>query len=295
MNKALKYIYNIFPFKKELFLFLKKIWTPENRIYRHLHFKGVFKIDLDKLKSFKIKHYGYQIENDFFWVGPTNGFEKESIKLWIKLCEDSDIILDIGANTGIYSLIAKTINPNAKVYAFEPVKRVFAKLKENVALNSFDIISSEKAVSNADGFAVFYDPGTEHVYSVTVNKNLSHESIHVVETKIETITLDSFTRQNNLPKIDLIKIDVESHEPEVLEGFSEYLNLFKPTMLIEILEDSVGEKINNLVAGSGYLYYNINEAGSIHQVERITKSDSYNYLLCSPETAAKIGLEFTAY
>jgi FkbM family methyltransferase len=245
---------------------------------------------VNETKKFKIKHYGYEIENEIFWAGLTNGWEKESIKLWMKLCETSEIIFDIGANTGVYSLIAKTVNPNAKVYAFEPVSRVFAKLKENIALNNFDIIPIQKAVSNTDGTAIIYDTYSEHIYSVTVNKNLCSPETKVIETQIDTVTLNSFIRQNNIKKVDLMKIDVETHEPEVLQGFSYYLFQFKPTMLIEILNNEVGEKVNNIIQGLDYLYFNIDEKGSIRQVDKITKSDYFNYLLCNIDIATKLGL-----
>ena len=290
MKKILKQIYKSIPFKRELFYGLKMIWRPNENIYKHLYFVGVIKVDVNKSKSFKVKHHGFQIENEIFWAGLTNGWEKESMKLWIKLCENSKIILDIGANTGIYSLVAKTINPLSKVYAFEPVKRVFTKLQQNISLNSFDILAFEKAVSNSNGTAVIYDTDTEHTLSVTVNKNLSEPDAYVIETTIQTITLNSFIEEHNLPKIDLIKIDVETHEPEVIEGFSKYLAIYKPALLIEILNNEIGQKIEEMVKGLDYLYFNIDENKGIRQVDKITKSDYYNYLLCNLTTALKIGL-----
>ena len=91
-------------------------------------------------------------------------------------------------------------------------------------------------------------------------------------------------------KIDLIKIDVETHEPEVLEGFSDYLSLYRPNMIIEVLNDEVGEKINKLVDGMNYLFFNIDENNGIRKVDKITKSDYYNYLLCNADTAKNLGL-----
>ena len=87
-----------------------------------------------------------------------------------------------------------------------------------------------------------------------------------------------------------MKIDVETHEPEVLDGFRSYLNQYRPTMLIEILNDEVGRKVSSAVQGLDYLYFNINEKGGIRQVDKITKSDYYNYLLCNSKTALKLGL-----
>lgn len=290
MKKTLKALYDLLPFKKEVFSALKLVWSPKESIYRHLHFKGVFKVSIDKTRNFKVRHYGYQVENEIFWRGLTGGWERESLKLWIKLCESSDVIIDIGANTGIYSLIAKAISPRSKVYAFEPVARVFKKLNDNIGLNSFDIVSIERAVSNYNGMATIFDSTFEHTYSVTVNKNLSDPGVEVVEAKIETVTLDSFVKENSIKNIDLIKIDVETHEPEVLEGFSEYLSKFKPSMLIEVLNNEVGARLHRTVHGLGYLYFNIDEVGTVRQVEKIEKSDYYNYLLCNPDVAAKLGL-----
>ncbi|OFX56519.1 MAG: methyltransferase [Bacteroidetes bacterium GWA2_30_7] len=290
MKNLIKKIYLIFPFKKQIFLFIRYFWTPSENIFKHLYFKGNFKVSINKYKSFKIRHYGYFIENEIFWTGLANVWEKESLKIWMKLCETSDVIIDIGANTGVYSLIAKTINNNSKVYAFEPVKRIFSKLQDNISLNKFDIISIEKAVSNSDGNAIIYDTNSEHIYSVTVNKNLSDTGIKVFETKIETVTLNSFIKEYNLLKIDLIKIDVETHEAEVLEGFNEYISVFRPSILIEILNDEVGQKVNNLVSNLDYLYFNVDEKKGVMQVDKIKKSDNYNYLLCEKRKAVELGL-----
>ncbi|MCK6649636.1 MAG: FkbM family methyltransferase [Bacteroidia bacterium] len=289
MKKATKYLYNIIPFKFEFYSFLKIFWKPREYIYKHLHFKGIIKVKVED-SSFRMKHHGYQIENEIFWVGLTNGWEKESIKLWIKLSKKANVIFDIGANTGIYSLIAKAVHPNSKVFAFEPVKRVFDKLQENIQLNKFDIYAQEEAISNSTGTAVIYDTYSDHIYSVTVNKNLASSTTKVVEKKISTITLNDFIKKHNIEKIDLIKIDVETHEPEVLEGFSDYLSIHKPTILIEILNDEIGNKVSALIQGLGYLYFNIDEKGSPRKVDNITKSDYFNYLLCSQDTASEIGL-----
>lgn len=195
MKSFLKIIYSILPFKKEIFTLLKFVWIPSETIYRHLYFKDVFTVHIDSNKKFKIRHYGFELENMIFWSGLTEGWEQESIKLWIKLCEASDVIIDIGANTGVYALVAKTVNPLSTVYAFEPVTRVYKKLIENIRLNKFDIHAYEQAASNACGTATIYDTDSEHTYSVTVNKNMFSSETNVIESSIETITLDAFIKK----------------------------------------------------------------------------------------------------
>ena len=59
---------------------------------------------------------------------------------------------------------------------------------------------------------------------------------------------------------------------------------------IEILESQIGENIERLIAGQGYLFFNINENEGIKQVPHIQKSDVHNYLLCQPSVAEKLGL-----
>ncbi len=290
IKSVLKGLYGIIPMKREIYSALKIIWKPSEPVYRHLHFKGIINVKVDENRSFKMVHHGFWVENEIFWSGLNGNWERDSLALWMKLCVHADVIFDIGANTGIYSLLAKTIKPTSKVYAFEPVERVFSKLEQNITLNKFDIVPVQKAASDADGTAIIRDMNTEHTYSVTVNAIKEEGDGRDVETVIQIIKLDSFIRENNITKVDLLKIDVETHEPEVMEGFKEFLFRFRPAILIEILNIEVGDRINKVMEGSGYWYYNINEQGGVKKADKITQSDFYNYLLCTPEMAAKIGL-----
>jgi len=290
MRQAIRGIYKKLPYKKSFFELLKNFKPGEN-IYKHLHFEGDFSIQVDETHSFLMRHYGFELENTLFWMGIRKGWEKTSISLWTELVKKSDVIFDIGANTGVYSLIAKSINPQSQVYAFEPVKRVYEKLESNNRLNGYDIVCFDSAISDTDGTATVYDTPTEHIYSVTVNKNLNAHNVEVISTEIKVKRLDSLIEELKIEKIDLIKIDVETHEPEVLAGFGKYLDKFKPTMLIEVLNNEVGAKIEEFVKGKDYLYFNLDEkTDSIRKVERITKSDYYNYLICSREIAREIKL-----
>lgn len=290
MKSFLKSIYARLPLKKQFFTFLKSFWKPSPAVYQHLNFKGIFNVKINPECSFKIRSYGYRIENELFWEGLYGGWEKDSMKLWVQLCENSEVIIDIGANSGIYSLVAKSVKPDSKVYAFEPVNRVYRKLVKNIELNDLKIITKELAISDKTGSAIIYDNLNEHVYSVTVNKNLFAPTTKVVESLIKTITLDDFIKDTKIDKIDLIKIDVETHEPEVLEGFKHHLSKYKPTLLIEVLNEEIAEKINAYVKDLGYLYFNISEKGSIKQTDKVYKSDYFNYLLCNAEIATKLKL-----
>jgi len=287
MKQLIKNLYKLLPFKKQLFSITKKFWKPSERIYKHLYFKGIFSVPVKKNVSFKMQHYGYQLENDIFWAGINENWEKYSLGIWQKLSEKADVVFDIGANTGVYSLIAKTIKPKLAVHAFEPISSIYQKLKNNIDINQYTIQSHELAASDKTGTAIIYGLDTEHQYAASITNTNNFTK----GTEIRTITLDEFVQKNSITKVDLIKIDVEGHEPEVLSGFSKGLFTFRPTMLIEVLSEDVGNRVNNLLQGMGYLFYNIDEERGPSQVEKITKSSGYNFLICQPETANYLKLK----
>ena len=283
MKKILKTIYKGVPFKREFFTLLKKTGTPSESIYRHLYFNGSIKVKVNNGSDFKMVHYGYRLENELFWNGIYGNWEKNSMKLWSALAKNSKVIFDIGANTGVYSLVAKTINPNSEVHAFEPFEAIFEKLDHNAKLNNFKINSNCTAISNYTGDAVIYTEDPNFAYSVTVNKNLWVKDKEAIKLNIKTVTLKDYIEQNNISRIDLMKIDVETHEPEVMEGFEPYIEKFRPIILIEILNEEVALKVSNYFDPKEYSFYDIDEEFGIKKSDSLTFRSSFNYLIIPKE------------
>ena len=240
---------------------------------------------------FKMHHPGFYFENNLFWKKLNQCWEKESLLIWQKISQKSEVILDVGANSGTYSLIAKAINPGAQVFAFEPLPRMYKLIEKNNKLNEFDINILPVAVSNEVGQAIFYDVESINgdVSSASLSKTFI-ENEKQIPIEVEVIKLSSFIKQQNMEKIDLMKVDVESFEPQVLEGFIPYLDKFRPSMIIEILDDKSGGEIEALVNGMNYLFFDIDENKGLTQKNHLTKSSSYNYLICQPEVAQSINL-----
>ena len=294
LKLLLKKIYRTIPFKVFLFKGLKAIWSPRESIYKHLHFKGIFSVKVDNNSQFKIHHVGHQIENELFWDGIENAWEKVSMSLWIKLSKQANVnvIFDIGAYTGLYALCSASLNPNAKIYSFEPMEHNFNLLNKNIQLNNYtNITSIKKACSNITDKAIVYtEKNTTLTTSVTVNKSLFHEEKELDIVPIETVRLDEYIKNEKIEGLDLIKIDVETHEHEVLLGMGDLIQKYKPTFLIEVLNDEVAKNIESIIEGMNYIYFDIDEINEIKRVDSIKKSSHFNYLICQENIAKELSL-----
>ena len=166
---------------------------------------------------------------------------------------------------------------------------------------NFDVNSYKEAISSKDGMGMFYDDQEEHQTSVVLNLDRSNEEgLHKVEVK--TVKLDTFIKKHNIHTIDLIKIDVETHEPEVMDGFKEYLSIYKPTMLIEVIRDNVALSLHSQLSGLGYNYFYISDPIGGNDLDFSDSSDIYskvdtfiggkfgNYLVCRDDIAIKLNL-----
>src|SRR5260370_25620164 len=71
-----------------------------------------------------------------YWYG-LKRFEPSTVPLFVELARKSRGVLDIGANTGLYAVLACAANPAAKVFAWEPVPYLAQKLRNNISLNGF--------------------------------------------------------------------------------------------------------------------------------------------------------------
>lgn len=282
MKRIIKYIYNIFPFKQPIFNVLKSFRLGDN-ITRHLVFNGIITLKAGD-KSFKMVNKGYFLEQLFFWKG-LDAWEKSSSHLWRALAERSDVIFDVGANTGVYTLLAKAFNTSAKLYAFEPIERIYNLLDQNVKLNKLQQTTTvNKAVSNHVGIVEMHDMAEGNLYEASLETQyidgLSYDRKRFRKRNVEVETIDHFVQANKITRIDLIKIDVETHEPKVIEGMRESLKHFRPIILIEILNHDVANAISVHFEDLNYVYYNINESTGYDRVDRIMPSTHFNYVLC---------------
>ncbi len=139
--------------------------------------------------------------------------------------KEGEIILDIGANIGLFSLCASNMINNIKVYAFEPFKDNFKILKENIKLNkSNNIIPQMSALSDSNGkgflFISHENTGAHSIYDKgNMNKKI-----------IKTETLTSALERT---KANFLKIDCEGAEYKILLSTSKKIIRKVDGMILE--------------------------------------------------------------
>ena len=154
--------------------------------------------------------------------------------------------------------MASHANPEARIHALEPVERTYWRLADNLRANRLarKIEPHRLAASDEGGQAeihVFRGPGVLDAGASLVSKESG-----VVRTQlVQTIRLDTFVRDNDILRVDLIKIDVERHELAVIEGMAELVSRHKPAILVEVF--SREELVEIIGMLPGYRFAVINE------------------------------------
>ena len=267
------------------------------QLIKHLYFSGVFDARLNGNKITKLVHVGHQIENEIYWKGFEDSHEGKSLELWTRLIEifKPQVIWDIGANSGTYGLLAKAILPQSEICFFEPIPNATKLIHENLKLNGYDGKVFEFALGEYDGKGQIYLPsGNNFPTSVTVNKNTTKEGEKFDVMSVDVHRIDTLLKQENLQLPQLVKIDVETYEPEVLSGFGPAFPK-RCIFLIEILENEIAFKLQKIFSSGSYVFYNIDDQKkTFRQTETLGKSDFYNYLIIPVDMHPKFLAEWNS-
>lgn len=284
-----RHVYRSIPFKRSLFELARAALPLPQRIYRHLHFRGPFEVSVDEARGFRMVSHGSLIENELFWAGYGKTWEAASLRVWAALCRDRrGTILDIGANTGVYALAAKTLAPEARIIALEPVARVAARLRANVAMNGETIEVVERAISDSSGTMMLSDLPVDHNYSAS----LEGQGPDADNYPVGTCSVDDLLGPDWPAELGPIKIDIERHEPAAIRGMAETLSRYRPPILIEVLDAAIGRAIEAGLQGLGYDYFHIDEGKGLIPARHLAplRHQHWNHLLCTKAEFERAGL-----
>lgn len=171
-----------------------------------------------------------------------------------KYISNGDTVVDVGAYVGDHTICYSClVGGNGKVLAFEPNAEAFECLQYNL---------SQSKNTQCFPIALGSRSGQSAIDDSCSNKGMAHLT---KGSGVEVLALDDI----GLDRLDFLKIDCEGFELEVLQGAKNTIERFKPTMLIEINDATLGRygvhknEVLVLVEQYGYRYRNIYKGRSI--------------------------------
>lgn len=151
---------------------------------------------------------------------------------WLKKYNITSVI-DVGANNGNTVKALHYIFPKANIYAFEPIREEYVKIKKKVS--SPNITLENVALSNKRGpstlYKYNYTPASSMLPSLPYYAKRSRGLSGFNRVQVETTTLDSYFKNIKLTGITLLKIDTQGTEKLILEGGK---NLLKDITIVHI-------------------------------------------------------------
>jgi FkbM family methyltransferase len=165
------------------------------------------------------------------------------IRYLLRMIRKGTMVLDIGAHKGGYTYwMKKAVGSKGKVFAFEPQPTGAELLRK--LFHPTNVAVEAMALSDQNGEQeLFIMP---QAFDVSFEASLENKYEYAVKIRTETTTLDAYCRENNI-KPAFIKIDVEGHEMQVINGGRLTLMDHHPALLIEVEERHIGrEKMNSI-------------------------------------------------
>jgi FkbM family methyltransferase len=167
------------------------------------------------------------------------------------------------------------------------------RLQQNVSLNALGNIETVfGAVGAAEGEAEFFhQDGNELPTSSSLSYEFMKDGANLTSTKVKIFQLDKFARENGIERVDLMKIDTESTEPEVLRGAVSLLERSHPDMICEVLKDRGSERaLEEILRPLGYKFYLLTHDGAVarENIEGHPEFLNYFFTKLSPEEIAKL-------
>ena len=229
---------------------------------------------------------------DMLYYAPAEYGEYLDLKVFLDVARRATTILDIGANTGLYSILAAKVCPTGRILAFEPYAVNADRLRYNLALNrAINVDVREVVVGAQNGRIAFAVPEYPRICDVA-SADLDFTQQHYRRwLSYKSVTLpvrstDAVVEESRLNRVDLLKIDVENRELDVLRGAAQTIAQFRPVIQIESFSnDERRQFFQRELAPLGYKSYQTSPHGlrETPGLEPVTKSS--NFFLTATELA----------
>lgn len=212
-------------------------------------------------------YYSTKFNSVSFSYLDTGHYEDAELRLFQQNLQPDSVVMDIGANVGLYSLLAAQIAHAGKVFSFEPLPDTHRELRENIDLNHAAHLVEPIALALSDHTGEGFITSDYHSSNFIVGAEAAS-----AKQRIELSTLDQFAADRALDRVDFIKIDVEGHELATLRGATALLRRHRPMLLVELIERpmefneravSDHRTVLALLAELGYAHHVVDDRGQI--------------------------------
>jgi FkbM family methyltransferase len=170
-------------------------------------------------------------------------WEPATRAIWGALVRPGDMVIDVGAYTGVYSIASALIG--AKVIALEPHPANFRRLRDNAAINSVRMEMIEAAASVNQGSNCLYMKRA----TTAICDTASLDQEQAVAVSVRTVRLDDLKL---CAQVCLLKIDVEHHELDVLAGAIRLITTHRPAIVVEVLSVDEAMAVDACLYDLGY-------------------------------------------
>ncbi|MBN2570220.1 MAG: FkbM family methyltransferase [Deltaproteobacteria bacterium] len=218
-------------------------------------------------------------------------YEEPERKFVARVVKDGMVFFDVGANLGIYTLIAaKRVGLSGSVHSFEPSPVECSKLSRNIRFNRLtNVVINQVAVGDlnkeitlkmyADGWGAYNTIG----HAVEVDAPFS-------EIAVKQVTLDTYIHDREIKRVDFIKIDVEGAEQKVFHGGGTLVwPRLRPIVMVEFSDRRTGplgyqaRELWSWLAGFNYRWFQINQSDGGLSPAEMKQQYSYDNLVGVPD------------
>lgn len=182
-------------------------------------------------------------------------WENDVLSTWAREVVNADLVVDVGAYLGIYSILAAKLGCK-RIIAVEPNSHNFIQLQKNLSLNQIDNL--------VKGYQVALGAHTRRVSVITPGKRPNSSGSQIadsptgrdlisweIESEVNMVTLDTLLLDES-SKVSVIKIDAEGYELLILQGSVKTLQSQSPCLLIELLDEGKKLQADKFLLKFGY-------------------------------------------
>lgn len=217
-------------------------------------------------------------------------WEPAVTRWWAFLSSRSDVVFDVGAHCGYYTLFTRSVRPDAEVHLFEPNPALCRDIRENLRLNGFADTArlNELAVSDVDGEVRLHVRDIEPA-AASITTPEVYDSVRTVSS----VSLDSYRRESGVDGVDLVKFDIEGAEFHALRGMRDGLREHAYRRLVlEVhslyMPEGGPDQLRRTFLEHGYALYRIHETTASPLSTSDSIPDFDQWLVLAPDAVAEL-------